>query len=66
LVWFWLGSWATRMVFACILAKILLIQQDWHRLFHIKRTIIYHHWHLSGDDGMDEQQVDWCCGWWLE
>jgi hypothetical protein len=29
------------------------------------RTVIYHHLHLSGDDGMDEQQSDWCCGWWL-
>jgi hypothetical protein len=29
---------------------------------HSMRTIIYHHLHLSGDDGMDEQQIDWCCG----
>jgi hypothetical protein len=43
-------------------AKIL-IQQDWHGLFHTQRTIIYHHLHLlSGDDGMDEQQIDWCSG----
>jgi hypothetical protein len=27
-------------------------------LFHTKRTINYHHLHLSGDDGMDEQQID--------
>jgi hypothetical protein len=25
-------------------------------------TVIYHHLHLSGDDGMDEQQIDWSCG----
>jgi hypothetical protein len=31
-------------------------------LFHTQRTIIYHHLHLSGDDGMDEQQIDWSCG----
>jgi hypothetical protein len=39
-----------------------LIQQDCHELFHTQRTIIYHHWHLPGDDGMDEQQIDRCWG----
>jgi hypothetical protein len=50
-----------RVFFASILAKIL-IQQDCQGLFlHTKRNIKKHH-HLSGDDGMDEQQIDSCGG----
>jgi hypothetical protein len=50
-----------QQVFACPITKTFT-WHDPHGLFHTQRTFTYHHLHLSEDDGMDEQQIDWSCG----